>query len=233
MIAPPGRGPRAQGQPDEARAGASSSRRSSIAVAVRSRRILVQEGTLRVGDFVVAGPEFGKVRAMIDDQGKQVHEAGPATPVEILGLADVPAPAICFTPSRTTRRREIAEHRAPSSARPSMAKTAKVSLEDLYRAASRRATGKELQGRPQGRRAGLGRGARRRAPQALDRRREAQRHPRRGRRHHRVRRQARDRVEGDRHRLQRAPGRARPRARRAARASRSASTRSSTTPSTT
>jgi translation initiation factor IF-2 len=54
-------------------------------------RILVQEGTLRVGDFVLAGPGFGKVRAMTNEHGKQVHEAGPATPVEILGLSDVPA----------------------------------------------------------------------------------------------------------------------------------------------
>jgi translation initiation factor IF-2 len=54
-------------------------------------RILVQEGTLKVGDFVLAGPGFGKVRAMTNEHGKQVHEAGPATPVEILGLSDVPA----------------------------------------------------------------------------------------------------------------------------------------------
>jgi len=54
-------------------------------------RILVQEGTLKVGDFVLAGPGFGKVRAMTNEHGKQVHEAGPATPVEILGLSDVPS----------------------------------------------------------------------------------------------------------------------------------------------
>src|SRR5262249_57656143 len=53
-------------------------------------RVLVQDGTLRVGDFVLAGAGFGKVRAMTNDHGKQVHEAGPATPVEILGLAEVP-----------------------------------------------------------------------------------------------------------------------------------------------
>ena len=54
-------------------------------------RILVQEGTLKVGDFVLAGPGFGKVRAMTNEHGKQVHEAPPSTPVEILGLSDVPA----------------------------------------------------------------------------------------------------------------------------------------------
>jgi translation initiation factor IF-2 len=53
-------------------------------------RVLIQEGTLRVGDFVLAGPGFGKVRAMTNEHGKQVHEAPPSTPVEILGLSDVP-----------------------------------------------------------------------------------------------------------------------------------------------
>ena len=53
-------------------------------------RVLVQDGTLRVGDFVLAGAGFGKVRAMTNEHGKQVQEAGPATPVEILGLNEVP-----------------------------------------------------------------------------------------------------------------------------------------------
>lgn len=52
--------------------------------------ILVQKGTLHVGDFVSAGASHGKVRAMIDDKGRKVKEAGPSTPVEILGLSDVP-----------------------------------------------------------------------------------------------------------------------------------------------
>src|SRR5262249_54997982 len=53
-------------------------------------RVLVQDGTLRVGDFILAGPGFGKVRAMSNEHGKQIQEAGPSTPVEILGLSDVP-----------------------------------------------------------------------------------------------------------------------------------------------
>lgn len=53
-------------------------------------RVLVQKGTLHVGDFVSAGSSSGKVRAMIDDKGKRVKEAAPSTPVEILGLSDVP-----------------------------------------------------------------------------------------------------------------------------------------------
>ena len=52
--------------------------------------VLVQKGTLRVGDPVAAGSAYGKVRAMMDDKGRRVKEAGPSTPVEILGLNDVP-----------------------------------------------------------------------------------------------------------------------------------------------
>lgn len=52
--------------------------------------VLVQKGTLHVGDFISAGASHGKVRAMIDDKGRRVKEAGPSTPVEILGLSDVP-----------------------------------------------------------------------------------------------------------------------------------------------
>ena len=52
--------------------------------------VLVQKGTLRIGDPVAAGSCYGKVRAMMDDKGRRVKEAGPSTPVEILGLSDVP-----------------------------------------------------------------------------------------------------------------------------------------------
>lgn len=52
--------------------------------------VLVQKGTLHVGDFISAGPAFGKVRAMINDKGKNVREAGPSDPVVVLGLSDVP-----------------------------------------------------------------------------------------------------------------------------------------------
>lgn len=53
--------------------------------------LLIQNGTLRVGDVLVAGSAFGKVRAMVDDRGKRVQEAGPSFAVEVLGLSDVPA----------------------------------------------------------------------------------------------------------------------------------------------
>ena len=58
--------------------------------------VLVQKGTLKVGDFIAAGPSHGKVRAMIDDSGRRVKEAGPSTPVEILGLNDVPGAGEVF-----------------------------------------------------------------------------------------------------------------------------------------
>ncbi|MDE7251642.1 MAG: translation initiation factor IF-2 [Acetatifactor sp.] len=58
--------------------------------------VLVQKGTLHVGDFISAGASHGKVRAMVDDKGRRVKEAGPSTPVEILGLSDVPGAGEVF-----------------------------------------------------------------------------------------------------------------------------------------
>ena len=58
--------------------------------------VLVQKGTLHVGDFISAGASHGKVRAMIDDKGRRVKEAFPSTPVEILGLSDVPSAGEVF-----------------------------------------------------------------------------------------------------------------------------------------
>lgn len=52
--------------------------------------LLVQSGTLRKGDMLLAGTTFGKIRAMLDENGKPIDEAGPSIPVEILGLSDVP-----------------------------------------------------------------------------------------------------------------------------------------------
>jgi translation initiation factor IF-2 len=65
--------------------------------------VLVQRGTLKVGDIFVVGAISGKVRAMIDDKGKQVKEAGPSVPVEVLGLSGVPSAAISSRSSRTRR----------------------------------------------------------------------------------------------------------------------------------
>ncbi|HZV77459.1 MAG TPA: translation initiation factor IF-2 [Candidatus Babeliales bacterium] len=75
--------------------------------------VLVQNGTLRVGDIVVVGGTFGKVRALIDDKGKQVKKAGPSIPVEVMGLSDVPAAGDTLSVVSDERvARETAEKRA-------------------------------------------------------------------------------------------------------------------------
>jgi translation initiation factor IF-2 len=95
-------------------------------------RVLVQDGTLRVGDFVLAGAGFGKVRAMTNEHGKQVHEAGPATPVEILGLSEVPNAGDRMDVVKDAKKaQEIAESRRGKMAKNLIPGTAKVSLEEL------------------------------------------------------------------------------------------------------
>jgi len=75
--------------------------------------VLVQNGTLRVGDIVVVGGTFGKVRALIDDKGKQVKKAGPSIPVEVMGLQDVPSAGDTLMVVSDERvARETAEKRA-------------------------------------------------------------------------------------------------------------------------
>jgi len=94
--------------------------------------VLVQNGTLRVGDIVVAGGTFGKVRALIDDKGKQVKKAGPSIPVEVMGLSDVPAAGDIFSVVSDERvARETAEKRATRRRDVRMAATGtqRVSLE--------------------------------------------------------------------------------------------------------
>jgi translation initiation factor IF-2 len=95
-------------------------------------RVLVQDGTLRVGDFVLAGAGFGKVRAMTNEHGKQVHEAGPATPVEILGLSEVPGAGDPMHAVKDPKKaQEIADSRKGKMAKSLIPSTAKVSLEEL------------------------------------------------------------------------------------------------------
>jgi len=75
--------------------------------------VLVRRGTLRVGDIVVVGPHSGKVRAMIDDQGRQLKEAGPSMPVEVLGLSGVPSAGDPMSVvENEARAREVALYRA-------------------------------------------------------------------------------------------------------------------------
>ncbi|NPA71850.1 MAG: translation initiation factor IF-2 [Gammaproteobacteria bacterium] len=74
--------------------------------------VLVQEGTLKKGDIVLAGSEYGRIRAIIDDMGKTITEAGPSTPVEILGLSGTPASGQDLLVMKNERRaRELAEQR--------------------------------------------------------------------------------------------------------------------------
>ncbi len=94
--------------------------------------VLVQNGTLRVGDIVVAGGTFGKVRALIDDKGKQVKKAGPSIPVEVMGLSDVPSAGDTLSVVSDERvARETAEKRATRrrDVRMAAAGTQRVSLE--------------------------------------------------------------------------------------------------------
>ncbi len=92
-------------------------------------RVLVQDGTLRTGDFVLAGPGFGKVRAMTNEHGKNIAEAGPSTPVEILGLAEVPGAGdplhVVLDPKKA---QEIAESRKGKLAKSLIPAEARVDL---------------------------------------------------------------------------------------------------------
>ena len=96
--------------------------------------VLVQKGTLRVGDAITAGCAHGKVRAMIDDKGRRVKEAGPSTPVEILGFSDVPAAGdIVIAPETEKEARTMAEAFI-ARGREKMLEDTKLtmSLDDLY-----------------------------------------------------------------------------------------------------
>ncbi|HEV3089319.1 MAG TPA: translation initiation factor IF-2, partial [Candidatus Elarobacter sp.] len=95
--------------------------------------VLIQNGTLRVGDVVVVGPTYGKIRALIDDKGKQTKKAGPSIPVEIMGLNDVPSAGdTMMVVSDEKSAREAAAKRSTKRRDVRMAATtggAKVSLE--------------------------------------------------------------------------------------------------------
>jgi translation initiation factor IF-2 len=98
--------------------------------------VLVQSGTLRVGDGIVAGSAYGRVRAMLDEHGKNVDEATPSRPVQVLGLASVPRAGDTFLVAPDDRTaRQIAEKREAADRQASLAKARKrISLEDLNEA---------------------------------------------------------------------------------------------------
>jgi translation initiation factor IF-2 len=96
-------------------------------------RILVQNGTLKVGDAFVAGNCFGRVRAMVNDKGRRLKEAGPSTPVEITGLTEVPLagdPFMVFEDER--KARAIAEKRATTQRQSELGANTRVTLDDLF-----------------------------------------------------------------------------------------------------
>jgi translation initiation factor IF-2 len=95
--------------------------------------VLVQEGTLRVGDAFVCGVFHGKVRAMINDLGQKVEIAPPSSPVEILGLQGVPQAGDSFIAvADESKARQVAEHRHTKQRETELVKSSKVSLEELY-----------------------------------------------------------------------------------------------------
>ena len=96
--------------------------------------VLVQNGTLKLGDIIIAGTAVGRVRTMINDKGQRVSEAGPSTPVEISGLSEVPSAGDVFNAVADERMaRELAEERRiAQSGNNGLAGTKKVSLEDLF-----------------------------------------------------------------------------------------------------
>jgi translation initiation factor IF-2 len=95
--------------------------------------LLVQNGTLRVGDPIVVGNTFGRVRAMVNDLGKRIKKAGPSTPVEITGLNNVPQAGdrfVVFEDEKTAR--QIGELRQQKQLEERRGEQSKVSLEDLF-----------------------------------------------------------------------------------------------------
>jgi len=95
--------------------------------------VLVQDGTLHAGDIVIAGTAVGRVRAMTNDRGQQLSEAGPSVPVEIIGLAEVPVAGDEFNAVEDERMaRELADQRREKAKEELFKANAKVSLDDLF-----------------------------------------------------------------------------------------------------
>ena len=166
--------------------------------------VLVQRGTLKVGDIVVAGAEWGRVRALVSDTGAPVEQAGPSTPVEVLGFNGTPeAGDRLAVVDNEGRAREVTAYRARQKRDRQAARgdrRARLARADDDAAQDVRAQG--FPARRQGRRAGLGRSDRRRARQARDRGGGRAGDPVGRRRHHRVGRDARGGLGRRDHRLQ-------------------------------
>jgi translation initiation factor IF-2 len=95
--------------------------------------ILVQNGTLRVGDSIVAGTAYGRVRAMMDDKGRRIKEAPPSTPVEVLGLNDVPAAGdIMYAVEDDKLAKQVSEERKEKEKAKQLKTTSRASLDELF-----------------------------------------------------------------------------------------------------
>ncbi|MCF0137440.1 MAG: translation initiation factor IF-2 [Oscillospiraceae bacterium] len=95
--------------------------------------VLVQNGTLKQGDIIIAGTAVGRVRTMINDKGQRITEAGPSVPVEISGMSEVPSAGDTFDAVADERMaRELAEERRTQQKNASFGTSKKVSLEDLF-----------------------------------------------------------------------------------------------------
>ena len=95
--------------------------------------VLVQKGTLRIGDSIIAGTAHGKVRAMVNDRGDKVKKAEPSTPVEVLGLSDVPQAGDVLVVVDEKTARTVAEKRIAKKRTDEMKESQKVSLDDLFK----------------------------------------------------------------------------------------------------
>ena len=95
--------------------------------------VLVQKGTLRIGDTIIAGTAYGKVRAMVNDRGEKVKKAEPSMPVEVLGLSDVPQAGDILAAVDEHTARAIAEKRIAKKRTDEMQQSQKISLEDIFK----------------------------------------------------------------------------------------------------
>ncbi len=95
--------------------------------------VLVQDGTVKQGDFIVAGLYSGRVRALLDDMGQQIESAGPSIPVEILGLNGSPSAGDDFNVVKSEKQaKELTSNRQHKAREHDISKTSKISLEDLF-----------------------------------------------------------------------------------------------------
>ena len=94
--------------------------------------VLIEKGTLRIGDTIIAGTSYGKVRAMINDRGEKVKKATPSTPVEVLGLNDVPMAGDILDATDEKIARSVAEKRIAKKKTEEIQQHTKVSLDDIF-----------------------------------------------------------------------------------------------------